>query len=103
MAKSKNKIHINFIGESASDVTGSCVHIQTPNRQILLECGLYQSCGSTLENYKINNKHFSFKPKDIDYIFIMHCHADHLCLTPRLYAKGCNAQMIMPQGSRQVH
>ena len=102
MAKSKNKIRINFIGESASDVTGSCIHIQTPNRQVLLECGLYQSCGSTLENYKINNKHFSFKPKDIDYIFVMHDHADHLCLTPRLYAKGCKAQMIMPQGSRQI-
>lgn len=102
MAKSKNKIRISFIGESASDVTGSCIHIQTPNRQILLECGLYQSCGSTLENYKINNKHFSFKPKDIDYIFVAHCHADHLCLTPRLYAKGCEAQMIMPQGSSHI-
>ena len=102
MAKSKNKIRVSFIGESSSDVTGSCIYIQTPNRQILLECGLYQSCGSTLENYKINNKHFSFKPKDIDYVFVMHNHADHLCLTPRLYAKGCKAQMIMPQGSSQI-
>ena len=69
MAKSKNKIQINFIGEASNDVTGSCIHIQTPHKQILLECGLYQSCGSTLENYKINNKHFDFKPKEIDYIF----------------------------------
>ena len=102
MAKSKSKIQINFIGESADDVTGSCVHIQTPNRQILLECGLFQSCGTTLENYKINNKHFDFKPKDIDYVFIMHCHADHLCLTPKLYKQGCKAQVIAPLGTKPI-
>lgn len=102
MAKSKSKIQINFIGESADDVTGSCVHIQTPNRQILLECGLFQSCGTTLENYKINNKHFDFKPKDIDYVFIMHCHADHLCLIPKLYKQGCKAQVIAPLGTKPI-
>lgn len=102
MAKSKSKIQINFVGESSSDVTGSCVYIKTPNRQILLECGLFQSCGSTLENYKINNKHFEFKPKDIDYVFIMHCHADHLCLSPKLYKQGCDAQIIAPNGTRPI-
>ena len=102
MAKSKNKIQINFIGESSNEVTGSCVHIQTPHKQILLECGLYQSCGSTLENYKINNKHFEFKPKEIDYVFVMHCHADHLCLTPKLYRQGCKAQVIAPSGTKPI-
>ncbi len=102
MTKSKNKIQINFVGESANDVTGSCVHIKTPNRQILLECGLFQSCGSTLENYKINNKHFEFKPKEIDYVFVMHNHADHMCLMPRLYKQGCSAQIIAPSGTKQI-
>ena len=102
MAKSKGKIQINFIGESANDVTGSCIHIKTPNRQILLECGLFQSCGSTLENYKINNKHFEFKPKEIDYVFVMHCHADHLCLSPKLYGQGCKAPVIAPKGTKPI-
>lgn len=102
MAKSRDKIHISFVGPAADDVTGSCIWIKTPDRQILLECGLFQSCGSTLETYKVNNKHFEFKPKDIDYLFVCHNHADHLCLAPRLYAKGCKAPMIMPQGSRQI-
>jgi len=102
MAKSKSKIQINFIGEAADDVTGSCIHIQTSNRQILLECGLFQSCGSTLENYKINNKHFEFKPKEIDYVFVMHCHADHLCLSPKLYGQGCQAQIIAPNGTKPI-
>ena len=102
MAKSKSKIQINFVGESANDVTGSCVHIKTPNRQILLECGSFQSCGSTLENYKINNKHFDFKAKEIDYVFLMHNHIDHIGLTPKLYKNGSNAQIIAPSGSKQI-
>lgn len=102
MAKSKSKIQINFVGEAANDVTGSCVHIQTPNRQILLECGSFQSCGSTLENYKINNKHFEFKPKDIDYVFLMHNHIDHIGLAPKLYKNGSNAQIIAPNGTKPI-
>lgn len=102
MSKAKNKIQINFVGEAANDVTGSCIHIKTPNRQILLECGLFQSCGSTLENYKINNKHFEFKPKELDYVFTMHNHADHMCLMPKLYKQGCNAQIIAPSGTKQI-
>ena len=102
MAKSKNKIQINFVGEAANDVTGSCIHIETPHRQILLECGLFQSCGSTLEDYKINNKHFEFKPKEIDYVFVMHNHADHMCLIPKLYKQGCNAQIIAPTGTKKI-
>ena len=102
MAKSKSKIQINFIGESANDVTGSCLHIQTPHRQILLECGSFQSCGSTLENYKVNNQHFDFKPKEIDYVFLMHNHIDHIGLTPKLYKIGAKAQIIAPSGTKQV-
>lgn len=102
MAKSKNKIKISFVGESANDVTGSCIHIQTPNRQILLECGLFQSCGSTLEDYKINNKHFDFKPKNIDYIFLAHNHADHVGLVPKLYQNGCKAQIIAPERTKPI-
>ena len=61
MAKKKDKIQISFCGENSADVTGSCIWIKTPSKQILLELGLWQSCGSTLENYKVNNKHFKFK------------------------------------------
>ena len=102
MAKSKSKIQINFVGEAANDVTGSCIHIKTPNRQILLECGSFQSCGSLLENYKINNKHFDFKPKEIDYVFLMHNHVDHIGLTPKLYKNGSSAQIIAPKGTRSI-
>lgn len=101
MAK-KDKIQISFCGENSADVTGSCIWIKTPSRQILLELGLWQSCGSTLENYKVNNKHFEFKAKDIDYLFIMHSHADHLCRAPLLYKRGGHAQIIAPQETKPL-
>ena len=102
MTKSKGKIQINFIGEAANDVTGSCIHIKTSNKQILLECGTFQSCGSTLENYKVNNQHFEFKPKDIDYVFLMHNHVDHIGLTPKLYRNGSTAKIIAPNGTKEI-
>lgn len=102
MAK-KKKIEITFCGNNAQDVTGSMIHIKTPDREILLECGLVQSAKtSTLELYKINSSHFSFSPKNIDYIFVMHNHADHLSCVPRLYQKGCNAPLIMPEGTYDI-
>ena len=102
MTRSKSKIQINFIGEAANDVTGSCIHIKTSNKQILLECGTFQSCGSTLENYKVNNQHFEFKPKDIDYVFLMHNHVDHIGLTPKLYRNGSTAKIIAPNGTKEI-
>ena len=102
MTKSKSKIQINFIGEAANDVTGSCIHIKTSNKQILLECGTFQSCGSTLENYKVNNQHFEFKSRDIDYIFALHNHIDHIGLIPKLYKQGCQAKIIAPNGTKEI-
>jgi metallo-beta-lactamase family protein len=99
MSKSKDKIRVSFIGKNADEVTGSMILIESPCFKILLECGLYQSSSSVLENYKINNRKLPFKPKDINYIFINHCHADHSLLLPRLYAEGFHGRVIVPHGT----
>lgn len=102
MGKLKNKPRISFVGTSSTSVTGSCIHIQLENKQILLECGLYQSCRSSLNDYKINSARLPFKAKDIDYIFVLHNHIDHIGKIPMLYQQGCNAQIIAPQGSEPI-
>lgn len=91
--KKSDKIKINFIGESASAVTGSMILIEYKEKKILIECGLYQS-NNIKDDYKINSKKFTFKPKDIDYVFIGHTHIDHIGLLPRLYKEGCRANVI---------
>lgn len=100
--KSKNKINIRFCGGNSWDVTGSMIYIETPNRKILLECGLWQSTGSTLENWKINTKKFDFKPNRLDYVFVGHLHADHICCIPRLYSAGATCPTIAPRGSKPI-
>ena len=104
MSKNKNKIEINIIGTASEDVTGSCVWVKTPNVQILIECGLYQVCGKNaiLKQYTVNNEHFPFHPKDIDYIFVCHTHQDHLGRVPKVYQMGAQCPLIMPAGSKKV-
>lgn len=98
MGKVKNKIRVSFIGGNSEDVTGSMTYIESPSFKILLEAGLWQSSDSALNNYRINNRKLPFKVKEIDYIFINHCHADHSLLLPRLYKEGFRGKVIVPKG-----
>lgn len=101
-ANSKDKIQVRFVGESAQGVTGSCVWVKTPHIEFLIECGLYQSSGNILSEYKINNASFKFKPKNISYVFGCHNHGDHILKMPLLVKRGMNAPIIMPEGSTPI-
>lgn len=100
--KIKDKIQIQFVGEAASDVTGSCIWVKTPHIEFLIECGLYQSSGNILDEYKINNAPFKFKPKNISYVFALHNHGDHILRIPLLFKRGMNAPIIAPDGSKPI-
>jgi metallo-beta-lactamase family protein len=102
MSKNNHKIRINFVGQNSHDVTGSCTHIQLENIQFLIECGLYQSCGADINDYKINSARLSYKPKEIEYIFALHNHIDHIGKIPLLYARGCKAKIIAPEGTKSI-
>lgn len=100
--KTKDGVRVRFVGTNNEDVTGSCTHIQSKEVQILLECGLYQSCGDVLGDYRVNSRKFDFKPKEIDYVFVGHNHIDHIGLLPRLYKFGCTAKIIAPKNSLSI-
>ena len=101
-SKAKDKIQVHFVGEAASGVTGSCIWVKTPHVEFLIECGLYQGSGNTLDEYKINNAPFDFKAKNISYVFGCHCHGDHILRIPLLFKRGMRAPVIMPEGSYQI-
>jgi len=58
-----------------------------------LECGLFQN-NDYLESHKINSAKFEFKPSEIDYVFVGHCHVDHVGLIPRLVKEGFKGKII---------
>ena len=87
-----------FCGNNATDVTGSITLIRFGGKQILLECGLYQD-NSYLEAYRANSEKFCFNPSEIDYVFIGHCHVDHIGLLPRLVKEGFNGKIILTYAS----
>ena len=101
--KKKNTIKVSFVDSpSSEDVTGSLIYISTENHNILVDCGLHQT-NDKYEDFLINNRKFKeFKPKNIDFVFITHNHADHSLLLPRLYKEGCRATTIISNGSKQV-
>ena len=103
MKKKQNNIRVSFVDEPAAmDVTGSMVYVKTDTHNILIDAGLHQS-NSKYDDFLVNKRRFKeFKPKDIDYIFISHLHADHVFLSPRLYKEGCSAKMIVAQDNYRI-
>ena len=97
----KEKIRISFIGGNAESVTGSMTLVESKDFKILLECGLFQS-NSVKSDYYVNKRKLPFKPKDIDYIFIGHCHADHVLLIPRLVSEGFCGKIICVSGTSKL-
>ena len=76
---------ITFYG-AAKTVTGS-KHLITTEKQknILLDCGLFQSKGSETEYL---NRHFGFEPSIVDYMILSHAHTDHAGNIPHLVKEG---------------
>ena len=96
MSKKKIKSDgIFFTGKASEDVTGSQYLVKFGEYQILLECGLHQSSSNSyLDSYRANSEKFKFKPSEIDFVFAMHTHIDHIGLLPRLVKEGFHGKII---------
>ena len=99
MAKKKSKtgIKVSFCGTNATEVTGSMTHVSVGSYQFLIECGLNQSSKSTLESYRINNRKYPFKAKDIEFTIINHQHIDHVGALPLLVKRGFTGKIYIPE------
>ena len=101
VSRGTKKPYLQAIGASATGVTQSCYIVRFKKYVIMLDCGLYQE-SDIATNYKKNQELLKkIKPRDIDWIILHECHADHTCLIPALYARGCQAHLIVPYGSKQ--
>ena len=91
--------YVKCIGNSATEVTGSCYLVRFKKYCLLLDCGLTQG-HDIATDYKANVAMLKkIKVKEIDYIVLSHNHVDHSGLLPALYARGCQAHIYAPLGS----
>jgi metallo-beta-lactamase family protein len=80
----QNKVKINFLG-AAGTVTGSKFLLETPWKNILIDCGLFQGLK---ELRGLNWKKFPFPPQTIDLVLLTHGHLDHTGYLPKLVREG---------------
>lgn len=85
---------IEFYG-AAGCVTGSCHLLKIKDKNILLDCGMYQG----RDEKERGNETFNFNPKDINYIILSHAHTDHSGRIPLLYKQGFKGDILCTEGT----
>lgn len=104
ISKKKREITITPVGYSAQSVTGSCNLVNYFDTTFAVELGGIQEGHTILNNYNMNKELLSkIKPQELKYIFVLHCHYDHIGLIPAMYATNkCDAKIIAPSGSTAI-
>src|SRR5271156_1491940 len=75
---------ITFLG-AAGTVTGSKYLIETGNKRLLVDCGLFQG---SKELQQRNWNDLTVDPASIDWVLLTHAHIDHTGYIPRLVRSG---------------
>jgi metallo-beta-lactamase family protein len=87
---------VTFLG-ACGVVTGSSTRLDWGDRQILVDCGMYQG-GEELELR--NRAPFPFQPASLAAVIVTHAHLDHTGLLPRLVAEGFSGPVYCTGPSR---
>lgn len=89
--RNKNKIMIEFIGESHNGVVGSSIVCSYPTKEgeyerVLIEMGMIQRNGALKEEYVINKEVIDrvLSYGNFNAVFVSHAHLDHTGLLPTL-------------------
>ena len=86
----KNSIKINFLG-AAGVVTGSKFLIETSEKNILIDCGMFQGLKELRE---LNWNDLPVHVETIDVVLLTHGHLDHVGYLPRLLKEGFKGKII---------
>lgn len=82
--KNNESIKVEFLGNSAVDVTQSCILLTFLGKSYLLECGMVQ--GYSLDKcYTLNSQLInSIKVENLECILVGHSHCDHIGMIPAI-------------------
>lgn len=85
-----NKIKIHFLGASHT-VTGSKFFIETPEANLMVDCGMFQGLKELRE---LNWNPLPIDVSKIDIVLLTHGHLDHTGYLPRLVKEGFKGKII---------
>ncbi len=85
----ENQVKIHFLGASGQ-VTGSKFLIETSEKKILIDCGMFQGVKKLRE---LNWKDLPYNASQIDEVLLTHGHLDHVGYLPRLLKQGFNGKI----------
>jgi metallo-beta-lactamase family protein len=91
-------MEISLFG-AAKTVTGSCYSIKTNEKNILVDCGMFQG-GKDQE--KLNYGEFGFNPKDYDVLLLTHAHLDHCGRIPKLVNLGFKGKIYCTSSTKEL-
>jgi len=89
---------ITFHG-AAGGVTGSRHLLDINNKQVLLDCGMFQ--GHRRETRE-KNSGFAFDPKTVDTVVLSHGHLDHCGMLPLLVKRGFTGKIYATPATRDI-
>ncbi|WP_340077573.1 MBL fold metallo-hydrolase [Leptobacterium sp. I13] len=84
------KINVHFWG-GAQTVTGSKILVETPQHNVLIDCGMFQGLK------ELRQKNWDYLPFDVSQIhsvLLTHGHLDHVGYLPRLVKQGFKGRII---------
>jgi len=91
-------MQISFFG-ACGEVTGSNFLLETADKKILFDCGLFQGVNSAEErNYAL----FPYEAKTIDFVVICHAHLDHVGRLPKLAREGFSGKIFSTAPTKEL-
>jgi metallo-beta-lactamase family protein len=94
----KSEFKITFLG-GAGTVTGSKILIETIEKRILVDCGLFQGLK---ELRLLNWAPFPVDPSTIDELILTHAHLDHCGYIPLLVKKGFKGPIHCTEPTKEL-
>src|SRR5690606_5105211 len=85
-----NHVNVTFLGAS-SVVTGSKFLLETSEKNILIDCGMFQGLKELRE---LNWTDLPIDVSAIDVVLLTHGHLDHVGYLPRLVKQGFQGKII---------
>ena len=106
--KNKNKVIVEVIGKNRHQVTGSATLVSIPlgdgtYKKILIELGGNQTNKDLYTEYLLNKEIVDAVPhNEIEYVFTLHSHFDHIGCLPSLIPNGFKGELITNKANEKI-